>query len=154
MARRRRPGVEADQGDRELISSPIFRLRQGIEGSITLGRHLLETELVRARDSVVVSGAVTNNRLLSTGGYLLYGYTISPKWQLVARGEYWNANRDGHGATYGDEKDLTLGFQYFLEGEHSKIQFNYIRKNINGVMPGSFGVGRNLFLLGFQAAVQ
>jgi len=140
---------EASQG----VQGPVLktpRLRLGVEGSYTLGRHLVEAEFVRARDSVVSGSTVTNNRLLSTGGYVLYGYTVSPKWQFVARGDYWNANRDNHGAAYADEKDLTLGFQYFLEGDHSKIQVNWIRKNINGAMPGSFGLDRSLFLVGFQ----
>ncbi len=142
---------EGSQGVNGALNTP--RLRLGVEGSITLGRHLFETELVRARDSAVSGSTITNNRVLSTGGYLLYAYNVSPKWQLVARGEYWNPNRDNHGATYANEKDLVLGFQYFLATEQSKIQFNWIRKNINGSMPSSFGSDRNLFLLGFQTSL-
>ncbi len=142
---------EGSQGVNGNLNTP--RLRLGVEGSITLGRHVFETELVRARDSAVSGSTVTNNRVLSTGGYLLYAYNVSPKWQLVARGEYWNPNRDNHGAAYANEKDLVLGFQYFLTEDHSKIQFNWIRKNINGPMPGSFGADRSLFLAGFQTSL-
>jgi len=142
---------EASQGVNGALATP--RIRAGVEGSITLGRHLFEAEFVRARDSVVTGATITNNRLLSTGGYVFYGYSLSPKWQLVARGEYWNPNRNAHGAAYADEKDLVLGFQYFLEGEQSKIQVNWIRKNINGNMPSSFGLDRNLFLVGFQTSL-
>lgn len=142
---------EGTQGVNGALNTP--RLRLGVEGSITLGRNLFEAEMVRARDSAVSGGTISNNRVLSTGGYLLYAYNVSPKWQLVARGEYWNPNRDNHGAAYADEKDLLLGFQYFLTGVQSKIQFNWIRKNINGSMPGSFGADRNLFLASFQTSL-
>ena len=128
------------------------RQRFGLEGSFTLGRHLLEAEAVRARDAAVAGGAVTNPRVLATGGYLMYGYTISPTWQLVARGEYWNPDRDKHGATYSNEADLTLGLNWLMTGHNSKIQLNWIRKNVNGPAPGFLGLDRNLFLANFQQA--
>jgi hypothetical protein len=128
------------------------RQRVGFEGAYTLGRHLLEAEVVRARDAVVAGGAVTNTRLLSTGGYLTYGYSISPAWQVIAKGEYWNPDRDKHGAAYSNEADFTLGLNWYMTGHNSKIQFNWVRKNINGPAPAYLGLDRNLFLANFQQA--
>ncbi len=139
------------------------RSRVGVEGSYARGRHLLEGEYVWARDgAATTTGAVARPLgILAEGGYALYGYRLSPSWQFIARGEYWNPDRDLHGAAHVNEFDLTIGANYYLNGHNSKIQLNYIRKNING--PNSLnplGVGgatflgadRELVLVNFQQA--
>ncbi|MGC8668908.1 MAG: porin [Chthonomonadales bacterium] len=130
-------------------ASRALRHRIGVEGAFTFGRHHIETEWVQARDG--------DPAIRSHGGYLLYAYSLSAPWQLVARGEYWNPNRDLHGASAVHEYDLTLGANYYLMGHNAKIQFNWIRKNINGPVSSSsstsfLGLDRNLFLMNFQEA--
>ena len=130
-------------------ASRALRHRLGVEGALTLGPHHLETEWVQARDG--------DPAVRSHGGYLLYAYSVSKPWQLVARGEYWNPNRDLHGAAAVHEYDLTLGANYYLLGHNAKIQFNWIRKNIAGPVTASpttsfLGLDRNLFLVNFQEA--
>lgn len=129
--------------------SRALRHRLGVEAALSLGPHHIETEWVQARDG--------DPEIRSHGGYLLYAYSLSKPWQLVARGEYWNPNRDLHGASAVHEYDLTLGANYYLMGHNAKIQLNWIRKNINGPVGAStttsfLGPDRNLFLVNFQEA--
>jgi mRNA-degrading endonuclease YafQ of YafQ-DinJ toxin-antitoxin module/uncharacterized protein YoxC len=127
-----------------------LRHRQGAEFSAAYGPHRLEGEWVQARDAAVSGGVVTNPRVRSHGGYLLYAYRLNPSWEFVGRGEYWNPNRDAHGAAYAREYDLTLGGNWYMTGHNAKIQFNWVRKNIVGPAPGFLGLDRNLFLVNFQ----
>jgi len=145
------------------INGPLAtqRHRLGAELAFLYGPHTLEAEWVQGRDAVVSGGAVTNSRLRSHGGYVLYGYRLSPAWQLIARGEYWNPNRDLHGAAHTREYDLTLGVNYYLVGHNAKLQFNWVRKDIVGPLNSAgsgpaalpaLGLARSLFLANFQQA--
>jgi hypothetical protein len=125
------------------------RFRSGAELSWQLGPHTFEAEYAFARDNTPA--------INSEGGYFLYAYSLSKMWQFVGRVEAWNPNRDLHNAAYVQEYDFTAGINYYLNGHNSKMQFNWIRKNINGPVSNSattafLGPDRDMFLVNFQQA--
>jgi hypothetical protein len=113
-------------------------------------------------------GATTNKnaatvsniyRLDTEGGYLTYAYKITPIWQAVTRYDVFNPNRDMHN----EERDVTLGVNYYLNNQNSKIQLNYISRNITGPLSGagdtatakaysSLGQSRYVYMVGFSQA--
>ncbi len=131
-----------------------LRDRLGFQLSAQYGRNLLEAEYEQGRDGGTFNNLFSPD-IKSQGGYVTYAYNLSPTWQLVGRGEYWNPNRDAHGADYVSEYDMTLGVNYYIAGYNSKIQANWVRKNINdpnGLQTSVLGADRNLFLINFQQA--
>lgn len=129
------------------------RKRLGFEAALEKGRHYFQAEVARAEDN--------EPAVRSEGGYALYAYQFSPAWQAVARGDYWNPNRNLTGDARNTEKDLTLGLNYYLTGHNAKIQFNYTRRDITGPMNAagtgpvalpSLGRDRSQYLLNFQQA--
>ena len=132
-----------------------IRHRLGGEFSALYGKHRFEGEYMQARDAKLSGSSIANPRIPSHGGYLMYAYRMTPMWEFATRAEYWNPNRDAHGAGLANEYDLTLGVNYYLTGHNSKIQFNWIRKNINdtsGAATSILGMDRSLFLTQFQQA--
>lgn len=130
-----------------------LRHRLGLEAALQSGPHRLEGEWAQGRDG--------DPAVRSHGGYLVYIHRISPIWEVVGRGDYWNPDRGLHGAAWTREYDLTLGANYYLADYHAKIQLNWVRKNIVGPLNASgtgpsalpaLGLDRNLFLLSLQQA--
>jgi hypothetical protein len=99
------------------------------------------------------------NRLKSQGAYATYAYQVSKQWQGVIRGDMFNPNRDMHN----QETDLTVGVNYFMNGNNSKIQLNYVNKHIAGPLGSSataygaaaqptLGVSRSMYVVNVQQA--
>jgi hypothetical protein len=150
-------GFSQDLGAGTLVpgsSQNTLRNRLDAEMTAFYGRHRIEAEYGQARDGGTFNSVFSPN-IPSNGGYLLYAYKMSPTWEFVGRGEYWNPNRDAHGTNYVSEYDVTLGANYYMAGHNSKIQLNWVRKNINdpnGLEKNVLGIDRNLFLMNFQQA--
>jgi hypothetical protein len=139
--------------------------RQRVGGEIRYdgGPSTIQGEYVQGRDGGTGSAQYSPYPLRTQGGYVLYGYTVNPRVQLVTRGEYWNPNRSLTGASYVHEYDLTLGVNYYLYKGLSKIQLNWVRKDIEGpnatnpaatgpTGASQLGLNRSYFILGVQQA--
>jgi hypothetical protein len=126
------------------------RRRAGVDFDYVKAQHELTGEYVEGQDK----GTVVGNRLKTQSAYATYAYKLNPTWQGVVRYDYFNPDRDQHNT----EKDLTLGVNYYLVGNNSKIQFNYIKRNIGGpvnssgqpVANTSLGAGRWVYFTNFQ----
>jgi hypothetical protein len=133
-----------------------IRDRAGATLIVRSGRHFAESEFAWAEDRF---NSGPRNRAL--GGYALYAYALSDKWQLVGRYDEWdpsihgglvgaggpNIGRDRHNL-----REYTFGFNYFMRAHSAKIQVNYVIDDTQGNGIGFFGVRRQLLLTNFQTA--
>ena len=86
------------------------------------GRHFFESEGAYTLDQSAVPG--TAGRSIGLGAYGLYAYSLTSKWQLVARVDEWNPALHGSvagGVTLGGTSqhnlnEYTLGVNYYLSG--------------------------------------
>lgn len=62
------------------------------------------------------------------GYYGHVGYLFTPKLEGVLRYDYFNTDKNVANA---DATDITLGANYYLKGNNSKIQLNLVRRNGN-----------------------
>jgi len=136
-------GVSGTLGAESFGASKVPRRRFGGELATNYGPHTFEFEYAYAKDAP--SGASVR----AEGGYALYAYRINPRLQFVARGEIWNPNL---AVSNGSERDYTLGLNWFLRGHNAKVQFNWVRKDIDSGAPGFLGLARTLFLTNFQTS--
>jgi len=140
------------------ISPAISDTRSRLGGTLILqgGPHFFEVEYGYADD------AVKANRTLADGGYALYAYALTKRWQIVGRFDEWDPAIHG-GATNTNPavsipptdhnlKEYTFGINYYIRGSFAKIQLNYIKDDVgkNGV--GFFGRSRGILLTNFQTA--
>jgi hypothetical protein len=102
------------------------------------GQHLFETEGGFARDfsPLYASGAYSGlyQGAYSRGGYALYGYTVTNKFQAVGRFDVWDPAYQSHDSAvamttiggytidhnYHDLREYTLGFNYYPNGKYFK----------------------------------
>ena len=146
-------GVLLNANTQNKKPSPTLRNRWGVEATAVYGQHRFESEYFEGRDGTANSaGTVTSYRTPFQGMYLLYAYKLNPTWEFIARGEYYNVNKNLHGAARQYEYDGLLGINYYLAGHNAKIQANFVRKNINGPANSDLGVDRNQILVNFQQA--
>jgi len=95
------------------------------------------------------SGAVSSaeNATKATGWYAQAGYTLAPWWpklQGVVRFESFDPNEL---ASLDQERDLTLGLNYFIERHNAKAQLNWVHKDEQGD-----DVGNDQVIAAFQYA--
>jgi phosphate-selective porin len=90
--------------------------RFGLEGKYVTSKYALKAEYMHAKD-----GSVSKE-----GWYGLGTYNFTDKWQGVARIEGWNPDTDN---SNNKENDYTVGVNYFLNPDHTKLQLNYIRRD-------------------------
>ncbi len=120
------------------------------------GRNVFESEGAYTLDQSAVGGLT--GRSIGLGGYALYGYSLSKKWQLVAKIDEWNPSVHGSsvaGVTLGGPSnhnlnEYTFGLNYYLNGNNNKIQLNYIDEDgqHNGI--AFWGIRRQLILTNYS----
>ncbi len=121
-----------------------------------VGPHLFEAEGAYTLDQSAATG--TTGRSIGLGGYFLYAHTISSKWQLVARYDEWNPSVHGTtaggvtlgGADHHNLKEYTFGVNYYIKGNNSKIQLNYIGEDTQSNGVSFFGARRQILLSNFS----
>ncbi|HEY3332264.1 MAG TPA: porin [Capsulimonadaceae bacterium] len=123
------------------------RRRVGFDFDYVKAQHELTGEYVEGWDGgQATTGAAPAKRLKTQGSYVTYAYKLNKTWQAVARYDYFNINRDARQL----EKDLTLGVNYFIAGNNSKIQLNYIKRNTFGPASANLGPSRYVYFTNFQ----
>jgi len=120
-------GVSTYQGKRG--AAKVTNRRVGGELRWLRDPCTLKAEFMTGRDNVSTS-TLSDRR----GWYVLAGYALDPKRQLVARYDVWDPDTD---ATGDREKDLLLGMNWFLEKHNAKFQVNLVRKNFDAGTAGS-----------------
>ncbi|HEY3328548.1 MAG TPA: porin [Capsulimonadaceae bacterium] len=145
----------------------IQRKRIGADVDYTSGPHEFVAEYVEGYDgsgkaSTVAgpAGTAGKTRLRTQGSYAAYAYKLSNQWQVATRWDYFNPDRDRTAALSNIERDYTLGVNYFLAGNNSKIQLNYIKRTISGPLNASgqavsytgLGRSRSVVAVNFQQA--
>ncbi len=127
------------------------------------GRVFMEAELAYTRDYAAGAPAPGKNGSLGRGGYFLASYRIAPPWQLVFRFENWDPAQQGifTGVAVTESgvaippsnhklREYTLGVNYEFPSRDARLQFNYIREDVEEHGGPFFGVPRNLVLLNLQ----
>ena len=123
------------------------------------GPHTFEAEGAYTLDQ----GAGAATRTIGLGGYALYAHTLNKRVQFVARYDEWDpavhggtttglATNQTIGMSHHNLREYTLGVNYFLRGNNSKIQLNYIDVDTQGNGYGFFGSRRQILLSNFQTA--
>ena len=133
-----------------------IRDRAGATLILNYHRSFAEGEFVYAEDRF-------NNgpRNRAMGGYALYAYSLSKRWQLVGRYDEWDPSVHGGvigpgGPTVGRDRhnlrEYTFGVNYYIRGHNAKIQLNYIIDDTQGNGVAFFGARRQILLSNFQTA--
>jgi len=102
--------------------------RIGVEARYENGPFSLKSEFMRGQDA-----AVPEN-----GWYVQTGYFFHPQWQAIARYEGFDPNER---KTDDREYDTTVGLNYFLIDKKTKLQLNYIHKNVLGGTDDNQAIG-------------
>ena len=143
------------------LGSNVRRSRNGVDFDFIRGPHELTGEYEKAYDGDNTAATVRQN---SQSAYGIYAYKVNPQWQAVVRYDWFNIYQTpiGGSLTSNNEHDVTLGVNYYIKGNNSKIQFNYVRKNIDGPLTAptastvgptlipALGVSRDEFYAAFQ----
>ena len=135
------------------------RERAGATLIVQGGPHFFESEFGYAHDHGVAGTPLQLNNY-AAGGYALYAYTLSPKWQLVGRYDEWDPSIHGGTPLAGitvapgnhNLREYTFGFNYYMRSHNAKIQLNYIRDDVSVGGVNFFGKQRNVLLSNFQVA--
>ncbi|HLJ54585.1 MAG TPA: porin, partial [Chthonomonadaceae bacterium] len=138
------------------------------------GQHVFEAEGAYTRDFSPASSSagpvLPGTGSFGRGGYLLYGYAATSRFQMVGRFDVWDPSNQSVATPVGfsagiprqfhDLREYTLGINYYLNGRKAdglfdqrfKVQLNYIVDAVerNGVP--FWGRSRNLLISNFQAA--
>ncbi len=93
--------------------------RIGAEARYENGPFSLKSEFMKGQDA-----AVPEN-----GWYVQTGYFFHPQWQAIAKYEGFDPNERKDDDR---EYDTTVGLNYFLIDKKTKLQLNYIHKNVLG----------------------
>lgn len=139
------------------------RERAGVTLLYRNGRHFLESEVATTRDYAAGAPAPGKSGSIGRGGYILYGYRLSPQWQIVGRYDNWDpakqtrftgtaVTESGVPIPQSNHKlhEYTVGFNYYVPHEDMKLQFNYIREDTEHNGGGFFGLPRTLLFANFQ----
>lgn len=102
------------------------------------------------------------------GGYALYAYRLSKQWQFVGRADIWDLAYQGGGkGSIGTTPDgtsivikrdahtmheYTIGFNYNILADTTKIQVNYIYDDPETNAVAYFGKRRSILAANFQVA--
>lgn len=80
-------------------------------------------------------------------GYYLHGdYRIAPALQVVLRYDAWDPDtRRDTAALDARQHDYLVGVNWYLTGNHVKLQGNYVRKSFDGIVPS-----RDMVLVNLQ----
>jgi len=141
-------GLSTYQGKRG--AAEVTNRRTGGELRFRRDPWVLKAEYMTGRDSVSTSSLSDR-----AGWYVLGGYSLDPKRQLVARYDVWDPGTDVSGDR---ESDLLLGMNWFLEKHNAKFQLNLVRKSFQtGAAAGLAGYPSdtrhvNQLLTNFQVA--
>jgi hypothetical protein len=111
----------------ETTAANLERRRTGYELRYDQKAWFLASEEISGSDGQA-GGEGTPSSLDSSGWYVLCGRKMDDKHQVVVRYDVWNAPAPTAG-NGGDEKDITLGYNYLMTGHNAKLQFNLVRKN-------------------------
>jgi hypothetical protein len=139
-----------------------IRDRAGATLKVQYGRHLAEAEFAYAVDRSITGIAPLATNGLETramGGYALYAYSLSPKWQFVGRYDEWDPSIHG-GIVNGvaiargnhNLREYTVGVNYNISPSGTKIQVNYIIDDTQGGGNSFFGTRRQVLLGNYQVA--
>jgi phosphate-selective porin len=101
------------KGDTEVTQD-----REGLETKYEWQQYAIKGEYMKG----------TDGNIDKKGWYLLASYKLNQKWQGVVRYEKWDPDTSVDNSK--DEKDLTLGINYFMDSNHAKLQLNYIKRDI------------------------
>ncbi len=128
-----------------------------------IGKHFFETEGAYTLDQSAVAG--TTGRSIGLGAYALYAYSLTRKWQFVAKVDEWNPAVRGSvaggvslgGSSNHNLNEYTLGVNYYLTGNgnylnqaNTKLQLNFIDEDTqhNGI--SFWGIRRQMILTGYS----
>lgn len=147
-------GGSGNQEDRE---------RVGVTLLYRTGRHFLESEVAYTRDYAAGAPGPGKTGSLGRGGYILYGYRLSPQWQIVGRYDNWDpakqtvftgtaTTESGVPIPRSNHKlhEYTFGVNYDVPNRDARIQLNYIREDIERNGGNFFGRPRNLVFVNLQ----
>ena len=149
------------------INSNVARDRLGATVIYQAGPSFFEAEGAYTRDYLHSSNAKLNQGSSARGGYLLYAYSVNPKWQIVGRYDIWDpayqAGLNQTGATpigfgspilraHHNLREYTIGINHYFSGHKAKIQLNYIWEETDSNGVAFFGSRRQLLLANFQTA--
>lgn len=127
------------------------------------GSHIFQIEGAYAKDREINESPKVRGAI-SSGFYILYGYKISKKWEVLIRYDIWDPSQNdisdgltGSGIVIpqGDHKlkEYTFGINYFPYGSGTKIQFNLIRDDPEKNGKGYFGKPRWIAIMGVVLAI-
>jgi hypothetical protein len=147
-------GGSGDQEDRE---------RSGVTLLYRNGRHFLESEVAYTRDYAAGAPAPGKTGSLGRGGYVLYGYRLSPQWQIVGRYDNWDpakqtvftgiaTTESGVMIPRSNHKlhEYTFGVNYTVPHRDARVQLNYIREDTEHNGGIFFGSPRSLVFVNLQ----
>lgn len=103
----------------------LDRRRTGAELKYDQKTWFLRSELISGSDGQAAGGSLD-----SSGWYALCGRKVDEKQQVLLRYDVWNAPAPTT-SNGGDEKDITLGYNYLMTGHNAKLQVNLVRKNFD-----------------------
>lgn len=139
------------------------RERAGVTLLYRNGRQFLEAEVGYARDYAAGAPAPGRTGSLSRGGYVLYGYRLSPQWQIVGRYDNWDpakqtvftgtaTTESGVAIPRSNHKlrEYTFGVNYTVPHNDARVQLNYIREDTEENGGIFFGTPRSLVLVNLQ----
>lgn len=127
------------------------------------GPHFFETEGAYTLDQSAVPGVA--GRSIGLGGYALYAYSLSRKWQLVGRLDEWDPAVHGTsaagialgGASHHNLNEYTVGINYYITGSgayqnqaNTKIQLNFIDEDTQHNGNAFWGVRRQMILTNYS----
>ena len=76
------------------------------------------------------------------GYYAHFAYRFTPKWESTLRYDTWDPDLALESTAVSvTERDYIAGFNYFMDGSHVKLQFNYVRKTFEDDIVAPFNLG-------------
>jgi len=140
-------GLSTYQGKRG--AEKATNRRVGAEARFLSDPWVLKAEYMTGRDNVSSSTLADRE-----GWFLLAGYSLDAKRQIVARYDVWDPDTDLSGD---QEQDWLLGMNWFLAKHNAKFQLNLVRKNFGatGAAAAGYPAGTrhvNQLLTNFQIA--
>lgn len=105
-------------------------------------RDRLGAELLYQRGPLTLKGEYMTGKdgpIARAGYYAHFAWHFTPQWEAIARYDTWDPDTaDESTAVSVTERDYIAGFNYFIDGSHVKLQFNYVRKTFENDLIGPF----------------